>query len=46
MLQIIGLDISKASVSACLISGKVEEPREFYYHYDFKKIAAEGARNF
>jgi len=40
MLQIIGLDISKASVSACLISEKVDEPREFYYQYDFKKIAA------
>jgi hypothetical protein len=40
MLQIIGLDISKASVSACLISGKVDDPREFYHQYDFKKIAA------
>jgi transposase len=40
MIQIIGLDISKASVSACLISQKIDEPREFYHHYDFKKIAA------
>jgi hypothetical protein len=40
MLQIIGLDISKASVSACLISQKIDEPREFYHHYDFKKFAA------
>lgn len=40
MLQIIGLDISKASVSACLISGKVDEPREFYYRYNFHKFAA------
>jgi len=40
MLQIIGLDISKASVSACLISEKIDDPREFYHHYDFKKFAA------
>ncbi|MEG4883025.1 transposase [Microcoleus sp. K1-B6] len=40
MIQIIGLDISKASVSACLISEKVDEPREFYYRYNFHKFAA------
>lgn len=40
MIQIIGLDISKASVSCCLISEKVFEPREFYYRYKFKKFAA------
>ncbi|MEG4840829.1 IS110 family transposase [Microcoleus sp. B9-D4] len=40
MTKIIGLDISKASVSCCLISEKVEEPREFYYRYNFHKFAA------
>lgn len=40
MTQIIGLDISKASVSCCLISEKVDEPREFYYRYNFHKFAA------
>jgi len=40
MTQIIGIDISKSSVSCCLISEKVTEPREFYYRYDFKKFSA------
>lgn len=40
MIQIIGLDISKASVSCCLISEKIDEPREFYYRYNFHKFAA------
>ncbi|MEG4943993.1 IS110 family transposase [Microcoleus sp. F4-D5] len=40
MTQIIGLDISKASVSCCLISAKIDEPREFYYRYNFHKFAA------
>jgi hypothetical protein len=40
MLQIIGLDISKASVSACLILKKVDEPKEFYYQYNFPKFSA------
>ncbi|MEG4854759.1 transposase [Microcoleus sp. B5-D4] len=40
MTQIIGLDISKASVSCCLISEKIDEPREFYYRYNFHKFAA------
>ncbi|MEG4335438.1 transposase [Microcoleus sp. AT9_A2] len=40
MTQIIGLDISKASVSCCLISEKIDEPREFYYRYNFHKLAA------
>lgn len=40
MIQIIGLDISKASVSCCLISEKVDEPREFYYRYNFHKFIA------
>ncbi|MEG4851840.1 transposase [Microcoleus sp. B5-D4] len=40
MTQIIGLDISKASVSCCLISQKIDEPREFYYRYNFHKFAA------
>ncbi len=40
MLQIIGLDISKASVSACLISEKITDAREFYYRYAFQKFDA------
>lgn len=40
MTQIIGLDISKASISCCLISEKIDEPRDFYYRYNFHKFAA------
>lgn len=40
MTQIIGIDISKASVSACLILENIDEPREFYYRYKFHKFAA------
>lgn len=40
MHQIIGLDISKASVSCCLIASKITEPREFYYRYNFHKFNA------
>jgi len=40
MTQIIGLDISKASVSCCLISEKIDEPREYYYRYNFHKFVA------
>jgi transposase len=40
MQQIVGLDISKASVSCCLISEEIDEPREFYYRYNFRKFAA------
>ncbi|MEG4171688.1 MULTISPECIES: IS110 family transposase [unclassified Microcoleus] len=39
-MQIIGLDISKASVSACLLLEKPTEPRQFYYDYDFHKFDA------
>ena len=39
-MQIIGLDISKASVSACLLTQKPTEPRQFYYDYDFYKFDA------
>jgi hypothetical protein len=39
-MQIIGLDISKASVSACLLTEKQTEPRQFYYDCDFHKFQA------
>ncbi|MEG4198599.1 IS110 family transposase [Microcoleus sp. Pol12A5] len=39
-MQIIGLDISKASVSACLLTEKPTEPRQFYYDSDFHKFDA------
>jgi hypothetical protein len=39
-MQIIGLDISKASVSCCLLTEKPTEPRQFYYDCDFHKFEA------
>ncbi|MEG4323111.1 MULTISPECIES: transposase [unclassified Microcoleus] len=39
-MQIIGLDISKSSVSCCLISEKILDSRQFYYNYNFSKFAA------
>jgi len=39
-MQILGLDISKASVSCCLLTEKVNEPRQFYYSYNFQKFDA------
>lgn len=39
-MQIIGLDISKASVSACLLTQRPIEPRQFYYDSDFYKFDA------
>ena len=39
-MQILGLDISKASVSCCLLTEKPTEPRQFYYDCDFYKFEA------
>ncbi len=39
-MQIIGLDISKGSVSACLLTEKPTEHRQFYYDCDFYKFEA------
>ena len=39
-MRILGLDISKASVSACLLLEKPVEPRQFYYDSEFHKFDA------
>ncbi|MEA5574797.1 IS110 family transposase, partial [Calothrix sp. UHCC 0171] len=39
-LRILGLDVSKSTVSACLLTEKPNEPRQFYYSYDFKLFPA------
>jgi transposase len=39
-MQILGLDISKASVSCGLLTEKPTEPRHFYYDCDFYKFEA------
>lgn len=40
MIRVLGLDISKSSVSACLLIEKPTSPRQFYYEYQFLKIEA------
>ena len=37
-MKILGLDISKASVSACFLLEKPADPRQFYYDCDFRKF--------
>jgi hypothetical protein len=40
MIKVLGLDVSKSSVSACLLTSKPEEPRQFYYEYPFNCFSA------
>jgi hypothetical protein len=40
MTKVLGLDISKSSVSACLIESKPDSPRQFYYDCQFLKLNA------
>ncbi|OUL36378.1 IS110 family transposase [Nostoc sp. T09] len=40
MIRVLGLDISKSSVSACLLLEKPTSPRQFYYDCKFLKIEA------
>ncbi|MEH2156285.1 IS110 family transposase [Nostoc sp.] len=40
MIRILGLDVSKSSVSACLLTDKPEDPRQFYYEYPFNCFSA------
>ncbi len=39
-MRILGLDISKSSISACLITEKPALPRQFYYQANFWKLEA------
>ncbi len=40
MIKILGLDVSKSSVSACLLTQKPEQPRQFYYECPFYRFSA------
>lgn len=42
-MRVLGLDICKSSVSACLISEKPTEPRQFYFDCKFEKLYADAA---
>ncbi|WP_414625199.1 IS110 family transposase [Calothrix sp. CCY 0018] len=39
----LGVDVSKRSVSVCLLEQKPSEPRQFYYKYDFKTFNADAS---
>lgn len=41
MIKVLGLDVSKSSVCACLLSNKPIQPRSFYYEYQFPKLQAD-----
>ena len=41
--RVLGIDVSKRSVSVCLLEQKPDEPRQFYYKYDFKIFRADAS---
>jgi transposase len=43
MTRVVGLDVSKSSVSCCLLTEKPSNPREFYYECRFYKFATDTA---
>ncbi|BAY15726.1 hypothetical protein NIES21_15450 [Anabaenopsis circularis NIES-21] len=43
MIKVLGLDVSKSSVSACLLQIKPDSPRTFYYECPFYKFSANSA---
>ncbi len=43
MTRVLGVDVSKRSVSVCLLEQKPSEPRQFYYKYDFKTFNADAS---
>ncbi len=40
MTRILGLDVSKSSVVACLLLDKPDQPRQFYYECPFYRLSA------
>jgi hypothetical protein len=43
MIKVLGLDVSKSSISACLLTVKPASPRQFYYDCPFYKFSANSA---
>ena len=43
LIRVLGVDVSKRSVSACLLEQRPVEPRQFYYKYDFKTFKADAS---
>lgn len=42
-MQILGIDVSKSSISCCLLSEKPADSRQFYYEYKFHKFNADAS---
>ena len=42
-MKVLGLDVSKSSVSACLLTEKPTEPRQFYFEANFHKFHADAS---
>lgn len=40
-MRILGLDVAKSSVSACLITERPKDPREFYYEHQFHRLSSD-----
>lgn len=43
ILKVLGLDICKSSVSACLLTERPAEPRDFYFECNFHKLYADAS---
>ncbi|WYL97424.1 MAG: transposase [Gloeotrichia echinulata IR180] len=43
MIKVLGLDVSKSSVSVCQLSEKPIQPRQFYYNFQFLKLTADAS---
>ncbi|MBE9209179.1 transposase [Nostoc sp. LEGE 06077] len=43
MIKVLGLDVSKSSISACLLETKPDSPRQFYYECPFYRFSANSA---
>lgn len=41
MIKVLGLDVSKSSVSVCLLTEKPIQTRQFYYEHEFLKLMAD-----
>lgn len=43
MVKVLGIDVSKSSVSACLLENKPDNVKQFYYKYTFKHFKADAS---
>ena len=43
MVKVIGLDVSKSSVSVCLLEERPTNPKQFYYQFSFEQLTADAS---